>query len=75
MPIAQKDYQSSVTAFKNAIKINSKIAQVHFYLGESYRKLKKYNDAISSFYNTTELSPDHVGAYYFLVWSIKKKTI
>ena len=31
-------------SFKNALKINNKIAQVHFYLGESYRKLKQYNN-------------------------------
>ena len=33
-------YKESINAFKGAIKINDKIAQVHFYLGESYRKLK-----------------------------------
>ena len=34
-----KNYNDSVVAFQNAIKINSMIAQV-LYLGESYRKLK-----------------------------------
>ena len=48
---------------------------MHFYLGESYRKLRKYNDAISSFYDTTELSPEHVGAYLLLgvVYQEKKQ--
>ena len=63
---SKQDYANSVEAFKNALKINSKIAQVHFYLGESYRKLKQYNDAISSFYDTIELTPDHTGAHMLL---------
>ena len=42
---SMKDYKNSISAFENAIKLNDNVAQVHFYLGESLRKLKKYNES------------------------------
>ena len=46
---SKKDYKESISVFKKVISLKNDISQVHFYLGESYRQIQKFEESLDSF--------------------------
>lgn len=59
-------YEEAITAFKNAINIDSEFKEAHFYLGVIYIKQKKHTDAIKAFEEAIRIDPNFKQAYYNL---------
>ena len=62
-------YSEAVTAFQNAITLDSDFAAAHYNLGLAYLKMEAYPRAVSSLEKTIALDPNHTTAYHALAVS------
>ena len=62
-------YSEAVTAFQNAITLDSDFAAAHYNLGLAYLKMEAYPRAVSSLEKTIALEPNHTAAYHALALS------
>lgn len=53
-----KDYTSAVTALERAVSIDGQYANARYFLGLSYSKLDRNNDAINQFEELAKTNPD-----------------
>lgn len=63
----KEDWQGAITAFGQAIEINSADPELHFFLGYSYMKAKKSALALEAYKEALRLNPKHQGAALNLV--------
>ncbi|RKU15317.1 hypothetical protein C6503_13845 [Candidatus Poribacteria bacterium] len=59
-------YSEAVTAFQNAITLDSDFATAHYNLGLAYLKMEAYPRAVSSLEKTVALDPNHKAAHHAL---------
>ena len=59
-------YSEAVTAFQNAITLDSDFVTAHYNLGLAYLKMETYRRAIPSLEKTVTLDPNHKAAYHAL---------
>ena len=59
-------YSEAVTAFQNAITLDSDFATAHYNLGLTYLKMEAYPRAVLSLEKTVALDPNHKAAYHTL---------
>ena len=59
-------YSEAVTAFQNAITLDSDFATAHYNLGLAYLKMETYPRAVPSLEKTIALDPNHKAAYHAL---------
>jgi predicted TPR repeat methyltransferase len=57
-----EDFNSALKYFKNAIKINPKIAPFHNNIANTYKKLNQINSALLHYHETLKLQPNHANA-------------
>ena len=62
-------YSEAVTAFQNAITLDSDFATAHYNLGLAYLKMEAYPRAVPSLEKTIALDPNHTAAYHALALS------
>jgi tetratricopeptide (TPR) repeat protein len=62
-------YSEAVTAFQNAITLDSDFAAAHYNLGLAYLKMETYPRAVSSLEKTIALDPNHKAAHHALALS------
>jgi tetratricopeptide (TPR) repeat protein len=60
--IDEKEYKKAIGHLKKARKADSENADIHNYLGYSYRKLGAYENSMLSYDKALALDPDHKGA-------------
>jgi tetratricopeptide (TPR) repeat protein len=60
--IDQKQYEKAIDHLKEARDADSDNADIHNYLGYSYRKLGSYEKSMESYNKALELDPEHKGA-------------
>ena len=60
----QKDFNSAISLFDEAINLNSENAQAWYGRGTAYASLKQYERAIQDFNKTIQIDPNNVKAYY-----------
>jgi tetratricopeptide (TPR) repeat protein len=60
---------------QRAIGLNGDVAAFHNNLGEAYRALRRFSEAVASFRRAVELKPDYAEAYYNLgnAWKDQEK--
>lgn len=63
----KEDWQGAITAFSQAIEINSADPELRFFLGYSYMKAKNSDLARAAFNEALRLNPKHQGAALNLV--------
>ncbi|MEK7850649.1 MAG: tetratricopeptide repeat protein [Deltaproteobacteria bacterium] len=63
----KNDWQGAITAFSQAIEINSADPELHFFLGYSYMKAKNSDLALGAYKEALKLNPKHQGAALNLV--------
>ena len=68
---AQKD-REAIKAFKEAIKLNPSIAEIHYGLGYSNFRLGRFRDAADAFKKATTLQPGMAKAHYGLSLSYQE---
>ena len=59
-------YSEAVTAFQNAITLDSDFATAHYNLGLAYLKMEAYPRAVPSLEKTVALDPNHKAAHHTL---------
>ncbi len=59
-------YSEAVTAFQNAITLDSDFVTAHYNLGLAYLKMEAYRRAIPSLEKTVTLDPNHKAAHHSL---------
>ena len=59
-------HSEAVTAFQNAITLDSDFAAAHYNLGLAYLKMEAYPRAVPSLEKTVTLDPNHKAAYHAL---------
>ena len=59
-------YSEAVTAFQNAITLDSDFVTAHYNLGLAYLKMEAYQRALPSLEKTVTLDPNHKAAYHTL---------
>lgn len=59
-------YSEAVTAFQNAITLDSDFVTAHYNLGLAYLKMEAYRRAIPSLEKTVALDPNHKAAHHSL---------
>ena len=59
-------YSEAVTAFQNAITLDTDFVTAHYNLGLAYLKMETYPRAISSLERTVTLDPNHKAAHHAL---------
>ncbi len=59
-------YSEAVTAFQNAITLDSDFATAHYNLGLAYLKMETYPRAVPSLEKAVVLDPNHKAAYHAL---------
>jgi tetratricopeptide (TPR) repeat protein len=59
--IDEKEYKKAMGHLKKARKADNKNADIHNYLGYSYRKLGAYENSMLSYDKALALDPDHKG--------------
>ena len=59
-------YSEAVTAFQNAITLDSDFVTAHYNLGLAYLKMEAYRRAIPSLEKTVALDPNHKAAHHAL---------
>jgi type IV pilus assembly protein PilF len=62
----KKDYQRSIDAYRQAIKVEPRYFRAHRGLGLTYIAMGDYEAAISSLEKAVDLAPDYAPAYYDL---------
>ena len=62
-------YSEAVTAFQNAITLDSDFAAAHYNLGLAYLKMETYPRAVLSLEKTIALDPNHKAAHHALALS------
>ena len=60
------DYKKAVKEYKKAVKAAPNDAGLHYKLARAYFKKGEMGDAMSEFIRTTNLDPNHEGAYQFI---------
>jgi Tfp pilus assembly protein PilF len=60
---AEAKYREAAIQYANAIQIDSRFAQAHYQLGQSYLKLGDMNRAFPQLRLTDELAPDNYRAH------------
>ena len=60
------DWNGAADAFKQALQINPNDADAHFELGEAYRELKRYPEAVAEYQAVIRLKPDDSEAILYL---------
>ena len=60
---AETKYREAAIQYSNAIQIDSRFAQAHYQLGQSYLKLGDRNRAFPELSRTVELAPDNYRAH------------
>lgn len=59
---AKGKYREAAIQYSNAIQVDSRFAQAHYRLGETYLKLRDWNRAYQELSRATELNPDNYQA-------------
>jgi Flp pilus assembly protein TadD len=67
-----EQFTSSVEAFRRAVELQPRNADIHNHLGLSLRGIGKTEDAISRYRKAIELAPDHALAMYNLANALKE---
>jgi tetratricopeptide (TPR) repeat protein len=60
----KKRYQEAITAFDEAIELDSNNAQAFRAMGKTYQKLRDFDKAIGSFQMAVSVKPDYTAAFY-----------
>lgn len=60
------DYEEAIEAYRQAIKLNSKLSKPHNNLGLAYAALNRLEEAVAEFKEAARLKPDYVEAHYNL---------
>lgn len=60
---AKGKYREAAIQYSNAIQVDSRFAQAHYQLGETYLKLHDWNRAYQELSRATELNPDNYPAH------------
>lgn len=71
--LAQNADAWSISSYQRAIILDPQNPKYRLSLGGVYFLLKRYDDAIRLFEETTELKPDWPNAYYNLAWAYYEK--
>lgn len=64
--VADKNWQAAVDAFSRAVKSEPRNADIHNYLGYSYRNLNKMELSFKSYNEALRLEPNHRGANEYI---------
>jgi tetratricopeptide (TPR) repeat protein len=64
--IKAMDFQGGVDWMTKAVAVTPKDPDAYNYLGYSYRKLKRYPEALENYKKALELDPDHKGAHEYI---------
>lgn len=59
-----QDYEKSMKAYDQAIKVDPQYFDAHFNLAVAFNKLKRYDDAAKMFGRCMELKPDYADSWY-----------
>jgi tetratricopeptide (TPR) repeat protein len=61
-----KNYEKAATGFNEIVKADPQNASAYYYLGKSYKELKKDNEAIGALKEAVRIKPDHADANFAL---------
>ena len=64
--IFHRDYEKAEAAFQRAVKLDSSLADAHYYLGMVYGSQQKWQSATRAFQQAAITDPDYIEAYYKL---------
>jgi len=67
--LKQYDYDTAVTEFTEAIRLNPNIAVYYFYRGEAYNFKEDWDKAIDDFTKAIQLNPNYAEAYASRAWA------
>lgn len=70
--VADKNWQSAVDAFSRAAKNDPRNADIHNYLGYSYRHMDRMEDSFRHYNEALRLEPNHRGANEYIGWAYLK---
>lgn len=70
--VADKNWQAAVDAFNSAVKSDPRNADIHNYLGYSYRNMNKMELAFKHYNEALRLDPNHRGANEYIGWAYLK---
>lgn len=70
--VADKNWQAAVDAFNRAVKSEPRNADVHNYLGYSYRNMDKMELSFKHYNEALRLEPNHRGANEYIGWAYLK---
>lgn len=61
--VNQKEYKSSIQAYKKVIAINKKNDSAYYNMGNSYNNLEQYDEALKAYQKAIEINPKYDAAY------------
>jgi len=67
--LRQNDYDTAVTEFTEAIRLNPDIAVYYFYRGEAYNFKEDWDKAIDDYTKAIQLNPNYAEAYASRAWA------
>ncbi|WP_420476121.1 tetratricopeptide repeat protein [Noviherbaspirillum sp. ST9] len=70
--VEAKNWQAAVDAFSRAVKNDPRNADIHNYLGYSYRQIDRMDDAFRHYHEALRLEPSHRGANEYIGWAYLK---
>jgi Tfp pilus assembly protein PilF len=70
--VEEKNWQAAVDAFNRAIKGDPRNADIHNYLGYSYRNMDKMELSFKHYNEALRLEPNHRGANEYIGWAYLK---
>jgi tetratricopeptide (TPR) repeat protein len=69
---AEEAYKKAIEKYKKYLTENSKDAEAHYNLGQTYAGLRLYNEAVKEYRQATRLKEDDADIYYDLGLSLSK---
>ncbi|OWW22518.1 tetratricopeptide repeat protein [Noviherbaspirillum denitrificans] len=66
------NWQAAVEAFTRAAKSDPRNADIHNYLGYSYRQMERLDEAFRHYHEALRLEPFHRGANEYIGWAYLK---
>ena len=70
--VESRNWLAAVEAFKRAARDEPRSADIHNYLGYSYRQMDQMDDAFRHYHEALRLEPAHRGANEYIGWAYLK---
>ena len=70
--VENKSWQTAVDAFSRAVKTEPRNADIHNYLGYSYRNMDQMDLSFKHYNEALSLDPNHRGANEYIGWAYLK---